>query len=363
MVAAPKGPTQARQSAAASFVEQTVARIWPGTQLEGVDALRGDASTRSYLRCRLRGDGRAPSTLVAMVLQDASVALSSEELSVFGEDGPQELPFVNVARFLSARTDAAPTIYAVAEDHSVLVLEDVGDTSLWETATRPDADGEVLFGQALDLLASLQDSAQDDGSGCYAFRQAFDERLFAWELEHFLQYGLSAAPVALVAMARKELAVLATKLAALPRVFCHRDFHAWNIHYHDGRLRVIDHQDALLAPALYDVASLLTDRTTANLVDAAMEGRLVERFYAAQTRGRQDCLEDCRHAYSSLALQRALKVIGRFRYLHDVKGKSAYLSMLGAEIATAQRMLARFPDFPATAELIEEHINRDGADS
>ena len=62
---------------------------------------------------------------------DAAVALSSEELGVFGKDGPKELAFVNVGRFLAARTDAVPQIHGLSGDGRFLVLEDVGDTPLW----------------------------------------------------------------------------------------------------------------------------------------------------------------------------------------------------------------------------------------
>ena len=125
-----------------------------------------------------------------MLMDDAGLAISSDELSVFGADGPRELPFVNIWRFLATRTDALPEIYRVADDCAAMVLEDVGDTPLWDAATAPGADAEAVFGQALDLLADLQAAAVDDGSGCYAFEQSFDERLFLWEFEHFIGYGL-----------------------------------------------------------------------------------------------------------------------------------------------------------------------------
>src|SRR5205085_3146781 len=116
---------------------------------------------------------------------------------IFGKDGPKELAFVNVGRFLACRTDAVPAIYGLSEDRRFVVLEDVGDTPLWEAAAGPDR-AEALFCDALDLLADLQMRAVDDGSGCYAFAQSFDERLFAWEFEHFLEYGVEVdAPAAL----------------------------------------------------------------------------------------------------------------------------------------------------------------------
>lgn len=358
------------------FVEDIVAQRWPGTSVASIDAMPGDASTRSYFRVQLQGPAAAPASLVLMAMQDASVALSSEELAVFGEGGPAELPFVNVGRFLARLTDAVPTIYGVSEDSRLLLLEDVGDTPLWEaSADRP----VERFGQALDLLADLQARATDDGSGCYAFAQAFDEKLFAWEFEHFLEYGVGDAPAALVEESRRELRAVAAFLAGLPRVFAHRDYHAWNIHVQDAepgrshhsragsageapRLRIIDFQDALLAPALYDVASLLTDRITPERITPGIEETLLVRYYSRQKAGRLESLDATRRAYRLVALQRVLKVVGRFHYLADVKGKPHYLTFLPAVCATARRLLESSEGVAATARLFEEAGRIPGAE-
>ncbi|MBI5503301.1 MAG: phosphotransferase [Deltaproteobacteria bacterium] len=372
-----------RDDDAARFASQVCARLWPGAAAARSEPLRGDASTRRYLRAHLaepRPAG-APATLILMVMQDAAVALSSEELGVFGKDGPKELAFVNVARFLSRHTDALPTLYGVSPDQSLLVLEDVGDKPLWDAVHEAGpAEGEELFGIALDLIADLQARAVDDGSGCYAFLQAFDERLFGWEFQHFLEYGVAPSDATLVAKSRAELAAVAARLASLPRVLAHRDYHAWNIHVQapaeppvareaaqptgarGARLRLIDFQDALLAPALYDVASLLTDRMTPDFVTPEREARLLQRFFARQRAGRLADLAETRAAYRLVALQRVLKVVGRFNYLAEVKGKPSYLAMLPAVCRTARRLLAESEGVEATRELFSIAA-RDGGET
>jgi N-acetylmuramate 1-kinase len=349
MTIAAASPNAARPlESAREFAAGVVAARWPAARIASIEPMRGDASTRSYARLRLSGDG-APESLVVMIMQDAAVAISSEELGVFGAEGPKEVAFVNVGRFLACRTDAAPEILGISDDNRFLLLEDVGDTPLWDAAA---ADPEPLFGRALDLLADLQARAVDDGSGCYAFAQAFDLKLFAWELEHFLEFGVRPdAPASLVAASRRELAEVAAHLDSLPKVFAHRDYHAWNIHVHGERLRIIDFQDALLAPALYDVASLLTDRITPERITPELEETLLARFYDRQSAGRLATLDETRAAYRLVALQRVLKVVGRFHYLNDVKGKPHYLSFLPAVCSTARRLLETTGGVAATAEL------------
>lgn len=344
----PSDPSETLESAL-TFCAGLVSERWPGAVVTSLDGMRGDASTRSYARARIAGGG-APGTLVVMMMQDAAVALSSEELGVFGKGGPRELAFVNVGRFLARHTDAVPAIFGVSADSRFLVLEDVGDVPLWDASATDPAE---WFGRALDLIADLQARATDDGSGCYAFAQSFNEKLFAWEFEHFLEYGVAGAPDSLMDASRRELMAVAARLAALPQVFAHRDYHAWNIHVHEGQLRIIDFQDALLAPALYDVASLLTDRITPERIVPELEEALLARFHSRQTAGRLGSLDETRAAYRLVALQRVLKVVGRFHYLNEVKGKPHYLGMLPAVCRSARHLLAGAEGVDRTRELFE----------
>ena len=118
-----------------------------------------------------------------------------------------------------------------------------------------------------------------------------------------------------------------------------------------GTSTLIDFQDALLAPALYDVASLLTDRITPERITPDLEERLLARYYSRQKAGRLESFEATRTAYRLVALQRVLKVVGRFHYLNEVKGKPHYLGFLPAVCLSARRLLATSEGVAATAEL------------
>lgn len=335
------------------YVAERIERRWPGARSIAIDRLRGDASTREYSRVRIDpGTSTAPNSLILMHLRDAAVALSSEELGVYGSGGPAELPFVNVWRFLRSLTDAVPDLYDVSPTSTLLLLEDVGDITLYGAAEAAGPPGLDLFRRALGWIADLQARARDDGR-CYAFRQAFDRRLFSWEFEHFIEFGLRDPDPGLLADSRGELDAAASRLATLERVFCHRDFHGWNLHVQSGgRIRVIDFQDALLAPRLYDVASLLTDRTTPKLISPAQERRLVVEFSELCGRELWPDEEALLGEYRTVALQRALKVVGRFNYLAEIKGKPGYLAMLPAAGATAERLLTELGTMPATLEAL-----------
>jgi aminoglycoside/choline kinase family phosphotransferase len=291
-------------------------------------------------------------TAVVMLLGKDRSPLGSDEIG--GEKAIDELPFVNVGRYLAARGFAVPAIYrdASATD-ALLLLEDVGDTTLWAAIGAEPARARALFEAAIDLLAALQVAgARHPDSSCQAFRQRFDGRLARWELEHFVEHGIETRhgrrlPADERATMLAGLAPLAAPFERDAPVLAHRDFMAWNIHVQDGRLRPIDFQDALLAPDAYDLASLLTDRTTGTVITPALESVLIDAFCTARERagfalpGGADAF---RARYRACALQRALKVIGRFHYLETVLGKPGYLAYLPGVYTVARRMLDGLPE-------------------
>lgn len=319
--------------------------------------LAGDASSRRYVRLRLAGEA-APPTVVAMLFGADRAPLGSDEIT--GNVAPTELPFLNVARWLAREGFPVPAVHLDTDE--LLLLEDVGDTTLWAAASAAPARTRELFGQAVDLLVRLQAAgARHPDPACYAFTQRFEDRLARWELLHFVEHGVETRHGR--ALAESERAAIVAALEPLTRpfaapdpVFTHRDFMAWNLHVQDGRLRLIDFQDALLGPDAYDLAALLTDRTTATLVDAATETALLERFRAARAAAGLPVADGLADRYRRCALQRALKVIGRFHFLELVKGKPGYLAYLPAVYAVGRRMLHELPDLADARRHLAPHV-------
>ena len=313
---------------------------WPGARLAEIVHLAGDFSARRYLRARLAGGG-APTTVVVMVLAGSGLPLSSEELGVFPEP-LLELPFLDVHRLLIAIGAPVPAIYVAAVDHGLLLIEDAGDTVLWDAANGAPPAAESLYRRALDALLVLHErGTAHRPATSIAFKQRLDERLLKWELEHFLEWGVERRlGITLPARTRRgyeeSFGAIARELAAADTVLSHRDYHSWNILWRDGHPVIIDFQDAFLAPAEYDVASLLTDRVTPRLIDPAMETRLLAYYWSA--RGRTDDAD--RRRYALVALHRALKVVGRLHYIALAKGKPAPLVFLPDVVATARRFFA-----------------------
>jgi aminoglycoside/choline kinase family phosphotransferase len=119
----------------------------------------------------------------------------------------------------------------------------------------------------------------------------------------------------------------------------------------DGRLVLIDFQDALIAPDAFDLAQLLTDRTTSTVIEPADERRLIERFVTARAAAGMPVAAGFEERYQQCALQHALKVIGRFTLLEVVRKKPGYLAYLPAVYGVARRAIAALPACRPGAEL------------
>ncbi len=345
---------------AAAFARGISAAFGADAKLIVTTPLAGDASSRRYFRLALGGPDGLPRSVVAMVLGADTLPLSSAELTIF-ETPPTELPYINVGRFLARIGIRIPQLHHHDERAGVLILEDVGDCTLYGAAS--GADGTRVLGffrAAIDQLVRIQVlGTRDPDPTCVAFQQRFDARLFAWEFDHFLEHGLGPGSEGEAERLRAAFQPAIARLAGAPALLAHRDFHGWNLHVQDGAIRVLDFQDALLAPGTYDLASLLTDRNTGTVIDPRRERVLLEYYVEARRRlgGRDEDIPDVQTQYWLCVLQRALKVIGRFRYLERVKGKAGYLRYLPHVAAQAARACETSPDLRALGVALEPHLS------
>jgi N-acetylmuramate 1-kinase len=343
------------------WAEGAVARRWAGARLERLDALKGDASMRQFWRGFIGGSNpAAPRSVIAIDLGPDDLPLYARALNLV----PQPLaepPFVSVHRLMERIGVAVPTLYASAPAERKLMVEDVGDLSLYAAVKAEPARAPALYRLAVAELLKIHCQRTPIAKGeCIAWSIAYDQRLFRWEMQRFVEYGIPAiAPGASSDALGPELDRLAERLGALPRVLSHRDYHYQNlfIQERDGaaRIRVIDFQDALMAPAAQDLAVLLTTRDTGAFVSPDLESELLEHYFAAAARhgaaalGRATFLQ----SYRWCVLQHALKVIGLFVFLEQ-SGKSGYKAYLPAAIAQARRMLEADGDFPALREVLSK---------
>ncbi|MGH7813558.1 MAG: aminoglycoside phosphotransferase family protein [Candidatus Binataceae bacterium] len=344
-----------------TWAKAAIERRWPGAQIRHIKAIRGDASDRRFWRISIAAGPRAaaPATAILIDLGPHDLPAYARILNLVKEP-LAEPPWVNVHRLFVSIGAPVPSLYECDPARRAMLVEDVGELSLSNAARRPGANAADLFRLAADELIRIHvEGTRKAGFDCVARSINYDSRLFEWEMREFLEVGLAAvAPGADSAAIRPELAMLAAGLDKIPRVLSHRDYHGSNLFVQPRpersrkagpRLRIVDFQDALMAPAAQDLAVLLTTRDADEIVTPAIERRILDFYLAGLARrkfsapGESDFIA----GYRLCVLQHALKTIGRFEAF-ERGGKPGYRVYVPHALAQARRMLAAMPgEFPA----------------
>lgn len=331
-----------KQLSANAFELSTTDRLLKFLESQGIsdpqtEALTPDASTRNYFRIPWK-KGKA----VAAVYPDPF--------------DPELHPYLDVTRLFLESDIAVPAIYAVDGTSGIIVQEDLGDRQLcrvYETASETEADDYKE--QAINLIARIQKATvRAHESKSISSRLAFDEAKLSWELdffvEHYFQsYRREHLRHAEAAELKTELNDVAAELAATPRVLCHRDFHTANLMLDSkNRLRVVDHQDARMGPASYDLVSLLLDRQP---VPPSLAEIRDHRLFFLEERRRlgMEALDPDEFArqFRLMTIQRGLKAVGTFSYQTAVCHRAAFyehfINPTLLIVVQAAEWLERFP--------------------
>ncbi len=329
--------------AQAAWLEGELSRLWPGAQAASIAALKGDASERRFWRVRIASRGNAPATAILVDLGPDDLPAYVRALNL----APQPLaepPWIEVHRLFAAIGITVPVLYGDDVARRAMLVEDVGDVTLIDAARRSAHDAADLYRLAIEqLLVIHTEGTRRVDPRCIAARIHYDRRLFRWELLDFEQIGLPAIASGIdVRSLQPDLDGLAAALDRFPRVLSHRDYHGRNVFVQEGpRLRVIDFQDALMAPPAQDLAVLLTTRDAADVIAPALEDRLLN-FYQAGVARRGAAILDANgfvRSYRLCVLQHALKVVGRF-IKFGRQGKPGYEVYVPRALEQARRMLA-----------------------
>jgi aminoglycoside/choline kinase family phosphotransferase len=315
-----------------------------GAQVRGgeIEPLTADASTREYFRIDRNG-----TSAIACVYPepfDAAVASYRDVTELFLAAG------LRVAELFDVDTKLG-----------IVVQEDLGDRILrdrLQTAS-PDERGR-LIDEAIALIARVQaatDLAFERRS--LASRLRFDTEKLVWELNYFKEHYFGTylkKPLSPAEDARLtgDFIELSAELAQRAAVLCHRDYHAANLMIDaNDKLRIIDHQDARVGSASYDLVSLLLDRVT----DGPGEDHLAsKRLLLLEERQKLSLPEldelEFEHEFTLQTIQRCLKAAGTFSYQSAVRGKAHFIQFIAPMLNIAAAAAARLDRFHVIQGLV-----------
>jgi len=317
------------------------------SQPTSVEQLTPDASTREYYRVRWNGD-----SAIACVYPESFSA--------------QEQNYLDVTKLFLTSGLPVAEIYDFDESSAVIILEDFGDVILRDVLLKSSAEKrESLTDEAVRLIAEIQAAtAKAFELDSIASRLKFDREKLLWELnffkthyfETFRQSKLSEAEdQALTA----EFVELSGELESRAKVLCHRDFHAANLMIDaENRLRIIDHQDARIGSAAYDLVSLLLDRVLETPDQHWLDDK--KRVFL-QEREKLNLpplnFTDFDEEFQLQTVQRCLKAVGTFSFQSVVRGKTYFIPFIAPTLQTVWQTCRRINRFPVMQKVIERHLN------
>ncbi|MGD9589673.1 MAG: aminoglycoside phosphotransferase family protein [Pyrinomonadaceae bacterium] len=308
--------------------------------------LTQDASTREYFRVGWRG-----STAIACVYPEAFVEAEQSYLDVTKLFASASLPVAEVLDF--------------DERLGVIVLEDMGDRILRDEIQASSAERrEELIVEAIDLIPRIQAAtAIASETGSIASKLKFDTEKLLWELNFFKEHYFTTfikrpLEAAIDEALTAEFLVLSERLESKATVLCHRDFHAANLMLDpNGRLRIIDHQDARIGSVAYDLVSFLLDRVTEPPTPEWLAEKR-KHFLAERERIGLEPIDEDEFAeeFRLQTIQRCLKAVGTFSFQSVNRGKTYFVPFIRPMFQIVLRAVENIGSFPTLTETIHGEL-------
>lgn len=315
-----------------------------------ITPLAGDASSRRFFRLSLPPE-TGPDTAILILFPPGH----TQEADLYSR----------MSESLRQAEVPVPELLQKDIQQGYLLTEDCGDRLLQEIANNKriarNGETEVLYRQAIDLLILMQKNLRPEKApDCPALRIGFDESTFLRELNFFLIHTVEGYYNKKISVAdredfRKLFLAICREALTQPRTFCHRDYHSRNLLVRDGRIRIIDFQDARMGPYTYDLVSLLHDPYV-NLPHTAKEA-LAAYYQHNRLRMRDEIWgENFPRDCAIMSIQRILKAAGTYGYMYVKKGKRGYVGYLPTALRNARDILRHYSEFSKLRTLLEKYV-------
>ncbi|AGX86746.1 aminoglycoside phosphotransferase family protein [Candidatus Symbiobacter mobilis] len=333
-------PSAQRQSAFLAWLQSLPAAL--GLEPASLRMASADASFRRYFR------------------------IDAAQTSYIVMDAPPDredcAPFVQVEQLMREAGLRVPQVLDWDRTHGFLLLSDLGTTTMMQALDTQQPDRNVwMYDRAIDALIAWQCASR---SGVLP---PYDRAYLHRELSLFPDWYLARHRQIVLDDAQRNALhamfdAIVTENLSWPSVYVHRDFMPRNLMLPgdtDERLGVLDFQDAMHGPIVYDIASLVRDAFLS--WDDAFCVDIVRRYWlTARQHGLPvgDDVDAFDRGVRWMGLQRHLKVAGIFARLTLRDGKPRYLADTPRFIAYIRDTCRRYRELDTLLRCIDEWEQR-----
>jgi len=296
------------------------------------DSLFGDASGRQYFRVNFADQ--------SCILMKMSSITSGE----FGR-GNAFHDFMSIDRYLADLGLDVPKILAVDETEKTLLLEDLGNLTLFDLIKDDPISKIAEIKKSIGLLIRWQHNVWNRKRyDAVCDKRTFKLKLFMDEFYHFYEYMIEKRVYTpsfkgVWKKAQRKFSKISSELAKSPYILSHRDFQSKNIMLHNDKMYIIDFQDALHAPFVYDLASLLRDSYI--YLTPQELNMLIDYYYDNSSIAKEvyPIKSDFVRIFHLQTVQRKMKDAGRFIYLNQVKEKQWFIPFVSPSLEYVKNAL------------------------
>ena len=267
-------------------------------------------------------------------------------IGAYNADVKENNAFLSFTAHFRSRNIPVPDVYAVSTDRQKYLLEDLGNTTLFDYLTKTrETEGfsETIIDEYKKVLKQLPriqiEAGKDmDYSVCYP-REAFDKQSMMWDLNYFKYYFLKLAQIPFDEQALEDdfLTFSDYLLSAPSDYFLFRDFQSRNVMLKDGLVYFIDYQGGRRGALQYDLASLLYD----GKADIPPEIRnLMFRYYLDELKTYLPVNEyEFTSWFNGFVLIRIMQAMGAYGFRGFYEKKEHFLKSIPYAIRNLQNLL------------------------
>jgi aminoglycoside/choline kinase family phosphotransferase len=306
------------------------------TQIDApiIQPLAVEASHRRFYR--VQSPTQTTSTWVAM---NSPPALEQNE------------QFVILAAVFADHGIPVPSVIATDLERGFVLMSDLGATELAQIYgtenEQPALEAAVATLPILQTVTSEHIPVYDEARLTMEF-DLFDH----WTLRGLMGHeGAALAASGAKVLNAAKIACVTTMLEQ-PQTCVHRDYHCRNLLFNQNQLGIVDFQDALLGPALYDIASLLRDcyyRHSEAQIDLYLRSFLQQ----SPLFGPAD-FNALKRAFDLTAVQRQIKALGIFARLHLRDNKSSHLVWIKPVLQRLVEVTGAYEETRALSQLLRK---------
>lgn len=250
--------------------------------------------------------------------------------------------YLKLQKYLFERGIAVPEIHWSDEDANLLLIEDLGNDSIYEL-TKKRKNIILLYRAAINELIKLQIDGYTDAP----IDVHYDYEHMKWEQEYFKEYFLHQfceIPKTRLKRLDDELESLAKelikKIEPWRNFLMHGDYQSQNIYIKGKKAKIIDFQSARIGPLTYDITALLRDPYVN--ISKQVERKLIDYYLVSlKKKGVRFKKREFLHLYYLTALQRNMQVLGAFANLSLNKNKVHFKEYIPRAIELIQDVLKK----------------------